>query len=123
MYKSFFLCRNILEIPSILLPHIGILKPSYAERVNFFGKSLNILYKITPFTDWNKINESIKYSMKIKMNPSILKETIERLIFDDDKLTAIKANCKKFYFKNAANEIAKSAIELINLASSGQSEI
>ena len=73
MYKSFFLCRNILEIPSILLPHIGILKPSYAERVNFFGKSLNILYKIAPFTDWNKINESIKYSMKIKMNPSILK--------------------------------------------------
>ena len=57
------------------------------------------------------------------LNPSMLKKTIEQLIFDDDKLTAIKENCKKFYFKNAANEIAKSALELINSASAGQSEI
>lgn len=73
IYKSFFLCRNTLEIPSILLPHIGVLKSSYAERVNIFGKSLNIFYRIVPFIDWNKIFDSIKYSMKAKMDPSILK--------------------------------------------------
>jgi len=73
IYKTFFLCRNILEIPSILLPHIGILKPSYTERINIFYKSLNIFYEIGPFIDWNKVYDSIKYSMKVKMKPSILK--------------------------------------------------
>lgn len=73
IYKSFFLCRNTLEIPSILLPYIGILKPSYAERVKIFGRSLNIFHEIGPFIDWNKVYDSIKYSMKVKMKPSILK--------------------------------------------------
>jgi len=73
IYKSFFLYRNILEIPSILLPHIGILKSSYAERVRSFGNSLSIFYKICPFINWNKIYKFIRYSMKIKIEPSILK--------------------------------------------------
>ena len=52
--------------------------------------------------------------LQLDLNSSILKETIEKLIYDDDKLAKIKENCKKFYFKNAAEEIARSALELIN---------
>ena len=48
------------------------------------------------------------------LQPSVLKETIERLIYDEEKLSAIRINCKKFYFENAAAEIAKSVLELIN---------
>lgn len=89
VYKSFFLCRNILEIPSILLPHIGILKSSYTERVDIFGKSLNIFYEISPFIDWNKIYDSIKRSMKVKIKPSFLKgNKIEYDVLLDDLLYA-----------------------------------
>jgi len=47
------------------------------------------------------------------LNPTVLKETIERLIYNEKKLSDIKKNCKKFYFQNAAAEIAKSVLELI----------
>jgi len=89
LYKSFFLCRNILEIPSILLPYIGILKSSYAERVEIFGKSLNIFYGISPFIDWNKIYDSIKHSMNVKIKPSLLRgNKIKYDVLLDDLLYA-----------------------------------
>ncbi len=47
------------------------------------------------------------------LTPEILRKKIEELIFDESKLAAMRKNLKKFYHKNAAQEIAKSALELM----------
>ena len=48
------------------------------------------------------------------LNSVFLKEKIEQLIFDENRLSEMRDNCKKFYFENAAEKIAESAIELMN---------
>jgi len=47
------------------------------------------------------------------LSPEILRKKIEELIFDEQKLAAMRKNLHNFYHENAALAIAKSALELI----------
>ncbi len=49
-----------------------------------------------------------------EMNPEVLKEKIESLIFNENKLAELKRNCQKYFYPDAAAEIAQSAIDLIS---------
>ena len=85
-----------MTVPSILVPY-----PFAAEAHQ--EKNARVLVEA----------DAAEMILQQELNPAILKATIERLIYSEKKLSGIKKNCAKFYFKNAAEEIAKSVLELI----------
>ncbi len=85
-----------MTVPSILVPY-----PFAAEAHQ--EKNARVLVEAN----------AAEMILQQDLNPAILKETIERLIYNEKKLSDIKKNCKQFYFENAAEEIAKSVLELI----------
>jgi UDP-N-acetylglucosamine--N-acetylmuramyl-(pentapeptide) pyrophosphoryl-undecaprenol N-acetylglucosamine transferase len=85
-----------MAVPSILVPY-----PHAAEGHQ--EKNARVLVNAN----------AAKMILQRELNPTALKATIERLIYDKEKLSDIKKNCEKFYFENAAKEIAKSVLELI----------
>ena len=86
-----------IAVPSILVPY-----PHAAEGHQ--EKNARVLVEAN----------AAEMILQQELNPTVLKATIERLIYDREKLSDIKKNCEKFYFENAAKEIAKSILELIN---------
>jgi len=85
-----------MAVPSILIPY-----PHAAEAHQ--EKNARVLVRAN----------AAEMILQQDLNPTVLKTTIERLIYNEEKLSDIKKNCEKFYFKNAAEEIAKSVLELI----------
>ncbi len=86
-----------MKVPSILVPY-----PFAAEAHQ--EKNATVLVEA----------DAAEKILQQDLTPTILKQKIEKLIFDEKKLAAIRENCNKFDYKNAAEEIAKSALELIN---------
>jgi UDP-N-acetylglucosamine--N-acetylmuramyl-(pentapeptide) pyrophosphoryl-undecaprenol N-acetylglucosamine transferase len=85
-----------MAVPSILVPY-----PNAAEGHQ--EKNARVLVKAN----------AAEMILQQDLHPTVLKATIERLMYDKEKLSGIKKNCEKFYFENAAKEIAKSILELI----------
>lgn len=76
-YKKFFTCRNILEIPTIILPNFNVLSCGYENRLNLFKKEKNTMTKLAPDFEFEKIINLLNKALDIKLYPT--KKKLEKL--------------------------------------------
>lgn len=70
LMTRYLLCRNALEIPTILYPNQGILLPSYCERIDALDKVLR-MPKVKPYFGYD-FEEFMWLALKAKLQPDTL---------------------------------------------------
>uniref|UniRef100_A0A7V4KE46 Uncharacterized protein n=1 Tax=Fervidobacterium pennivorans TaxID=93466 RepID=A0A7V4KE46_FERPE len=75
LFRRYALCRNMLDLVTVILPYEGYLVPTYRKRLEVFSK-IYLRTSLTKFFPTTDLLDTLEYCYKFKLNPDVEEEKI-----------------------------------------------